>query len=351
MEFIHEPVLLQEVLEWMDVKPDGVYCDGTLGGGGHSGAMLRLSGGTATLYGIDRDMTAIEAATTRLRESPGFHALHGNFHDGKALLMAAGAPKLDGVLLDLGVSSPQLDRGERGFSYHEDAPLDMRMDVSQPLTAERILATYDAAELVRIFKEYGEERFSRQIARAIVARRDKEPFTTTAQLNRLVDEVVPQAHRPAGNPAKRVFQALRIEVNGELDKLASTLPQAANRLHVGGRLVVESYHSLEDKTVKSFMAQGLRVDVPAGLPVIPPDAQPFFTDLTRGAIKADEHEIAANPRSASVRLRAVEVSREIPSRWRKRFTQTAQGLNDVKIQGSASPGRAKNTARIRTRRG
>lgn len=351
MEFIHEPVLLQEVLEWMDVKPDGVYCDGTLGGGGHSGAMLRLSGGTATLYGIDRDMTAIEAATARLREFPGFHALHGNFHDGKALLMAAGAPKLDGVLLDLGVSSPQLDRGERGFSYHEDAPLDMRMDVSQPLTAERILATYDAAELVRIFKEYGEERFSRQIARAIVARRDKEPFTTTAQLNRLVDEVVPQAHRPAGNPAKRVFQALRIEVNGELDKLASTLPQAANRLHVGGRLVVESYHSLEDKTVKSFMAQGLRVDVPAGLPVIPPDAQPFFTDLTRGAVKADEHEIAANPRSASVRLRAVEVSREIPSRWRKRFTQTAQGLNDVKIQGSASPGRAKNTARIRTRRG
>ena len=351
MDFINEPVLLQEVLEWMDVKPDGVYCDGTLGGGGHSGAMLRLSGGTATLYGIDRDMTAIEAATARLREFPGFHALHGNFHDGKALLMAAGAPKLDGVLLDLGVSSPQLDRGERGSSYHEDAPLDMRMDVSQPLTAERILATYDAAELVRIFKEYGEERFSRQIARAIVARRDKEPFTTTAQLNRLVDEVVPQAHRPAGNPAKRVFQALRIEVNGELDKLASTLPQAANRLHVGGRLVVESYHSLEDKTVKSFMAQGLRVDVPAGLPVIPPDAQPFFTDLTRGAIKADEHEIAANPRSASVRLRAVEVSREIPSRWRKRFTQTAQGLNDVKIQGSASPGRAKNTARIRTRRG
>ena len=258
---------------------------------------------------------------------------------------------VDGILLDLGVSSPQLDDGSRGFSYMADAPLDMRMDVSQPLTAERILATYDAAELVRIFKEYGEERFSRQIARAIVARRDKEPFTTTAQLNRLVDEVVPQAHRPAGNPAKRVFQALRIEVNGELDKLASTLPQAANRLHVGGRLVVESYHSLEDKTVKSFMAQGLRVDVPAGLPVIPPDAQPFFTDLTRGAIKADEHEIAANPRSASVRLRAVEVSREIPSRWRKRFTQTAQGLNDVKIQGSASPGRAKNTARIRTRRG
>lgn len=160
MEFIHEPVLLQEVLEWMDVKPDGVYCDGTLGGGGHSGAMLHLSGGTATLYGIDRDMTAIEAATARLREFPGFHALHGNFHDGKALLMAAGAPKLDGVLLDLGVSSPQLDRGERGFSYHEDAPLDMRMDVSQGQTAADLLNSASEQELCRIIRDYGEEKWA-----------------------------------------------------------------------------------------------------------------------------------------------------------------------------------------------
>ncbi len=149
------------------------------------------------------------------------------------------------------------------------------MDVS-PLTAERILATYDAAELVRIFKEYGEERFSRQIARAIVARRDKEPFTTTALLNRLVDEVVPQAHRPAGNPAKRVFQALRIEVNGELDKLASTLPQAANRLHVGGRLVVESIIRSKTKPSNRSWHKGCEVDVPAGLPVIPPDAPTVF---------------------------------------------------------------------------
>ena len=165
MEFIHEPVLLQEVLEWMDVKPDGVYCDGTLGGGGHSGAMLRLSGGTATLYGIDRDMTAIEAATARLREFPGFHALHGNFHDGKALLMAAGAPKLDGVLLDLGVSSPQLDRGERGFSYHEDAPLDMRMDVSQGQTAADLLNSASEQELCRIIRDYGEEKWAARRSR------------------------------------------------------------------------------------------------------------------------------------------------------------------------------------------
>ena len=347
----HTSVLLQECIDSLVIKPNGIYVDGTLGRAGHSSEILkRIPNGH--LYCFDKDQQAILESEGRLAAiGSNFTIIHAGFKNLKSELQNRGVDEIDGLLLDLGVSSPQFDEASRGFSYRYDAPLDMRMDVSQPLTAERILATYDAAELVRIFKEYGEERFSRQIARAIVARRDKESFTTTAQLNRLVDEVVPQAHRPAGNPAKRVFQALRIEVNGELDKLASTLPQAANRLHVGGRLVVESYHSLEDKTVKSFMAQGLRVDVPAGLPVIPPDAQPFFTDLTRGAIKADEHEIAANPRSASVRLRAVEVSREIPSRWRKRFTQTAQGLNDVKIQGSASPGRAKNTARIRTRRG
>lgn len=353
---IHLPVLLDDCVNLMAPAlehENAVAVDCTLGLAGHSIAFLKTAP-QARLIGIDRDSEALGLAAERMEReglADRFIPVHAAFDQLDQVLADQDIERVDAVFMDLGLSSLQIDETDRGFSYSHDAPLDMRMDVSQPLTAERILATYDAAELVRIFKEYGEERFSRQIARAIVAHRDKEPFTTTAQLNRLVDEVVPQAHRPAGNPAKRVFQALRIEVNGELDKLASTLPQAANRLHVGGRLVVESYHSLEDKTVKSFMAQGLRVDVPAGLPVIPPDAQPFFTDLTRGAIKADEHEIAANPRSASVRLRAVEVSRDIPSRWRKRFTQTAQGLNDIKIQGSASPGRAKNTARIRTRRG
>ena len=339
---IHLPVLLDDCVNLMAPAlehENAIAVDCTLGLAGHSIAFLKAAP-QARLIGIDRDSEALGLATERMEReglADRFIPVHAAFDQLDQVLADQDIERVDAVFMDLGLSSLQIDETDRGFSYSHDAPLDMRMDVSQPLTAERILATYDAAELVRIFKEYGEERFSRQIARAIVARRDKEPFTTTAQLNRLVDEVVPQAHRPAGNPAKRVFQALRIEVNGELDKLASTLPQAANRLHVGGRLVVESYHSLEDKTVKSFMAQGLRVDVPAG--------------LTRGAVKADEHEIAANPRSASVRLRAVEVSREIPSRWRKRFTQTAQGLNDVKIQGSASPGRAKNTARIRTRRG
>ena len=216
------------------------------------------------------------------------------------------------------------------------------MDVTQPLTAEQILAEYSFADLVRIFRTYGEERFSKQIAREIVRRREIEPLTTSGQLNRLVDEVVPQAHRPAGNPAKRVFQALRIEVNGELDKLAGTLPQIANHLAVGGRLVVESYHSLEDKTVKTFMNQGLKADVPADMPVIPPDMMPFFKELTRGAIKAAEEEIAMNPRSASVRLRAVELTRPIPERWRKRFDQ-GNDYASMKRQGRrAERGRTKN---------
>ena len=234
-----------------------------------------------------------------------------------------GVDKVNAVFMDLGLSSLQIDETERGFSYSHDAPLDMRMDVTQPLTAEQVLAEYSFADLVRIFRTYGEERFSKQIAREIVRRRETEPLTTSGQLNRLVDEVVPQAHRPAGNPAKRVFQALRIEVNGELDKLAGTLPQIANHLAVGGRLVVESYHSLEDKTVKAFMNQGLKVDAPADMPVVPPDMMPFFKELTRGAIKADAEEIANNPRSASVRLRAVELTRPIPARRRKRFDQGA----------------------------
>lgn len=353
---IHLPVLLDDCVNLMAPAlehENAIAVDCTLGLAGHSIAFLKAAP-QARLIGIDRDSEALGLATERMEReglADRFIPVHAAFDQLDQVLADQDIERVDAVFMDLGLSSLQIDETDRGFSYSHDAPLDMRMDVSQPLTAERILATYDAAELVRIFKEYGEERFSRQIARAIVARRDKEPFTTTAQLNRLVDEVVPQAHRPAGNPAKRVFQALRIEVNGELDKLASTLPQAANRLHVGGTTGggVLSFARRQNRQIvhgtrAASGCSGWPACHTAGCPTV-------FTDLTRGAIKADEHEIAANPRSASVRLRAVEVSREIPSRWRKRFTQTAQGLNDVKIQGSASPGRAKNTARIRTRRG
>ncbi|KFI86185.1 S-adenosyl-methyltransferase MraW [Bifidobacterium reuteri DSM 23975] len=325
---IHQPVLLEDCVKLMApaLAYDGaVAVDCTLGIAGHSIAFLKAAP-QARLIGIDRDSEALALATERMKQeglSDRFMPVHAAFDEFDSVLTNQGIDRVDAVFMDLGLSSLQIDETDRGFSYSHDAPLDMRMDTTQKLTAQTVLATYDAPALIRIFKEYGEERFARQIARAIVADRSKEPLTTTGQLNALVERVVPKAHRPAGNPAKRVFQALRIEVNGELTKLASTLPQIANRLNVGGRLVVESYHSLEDKTVKSFMNNGLRIDAPADLPIVPPDAQPFFRELTRGAVKADEQEIASNPRSASVRLRAVELSRPIPDRWRTRFQQMA----------------------------
>ena len=309
MEFIHEPVLLQEVLEWMDVKPDGVYCDGTLGGGGHSGAMLRLSGGTATLYGIDRDMTAIEAATARLREFPGFHALHGNFHDGKALLMAAGAPKLDGVLLDLGVSSPQLDRGERGFSYHEDAPLDMRMDVSQGITAADLLNSASEQELCRIIRDYGEEKWAVRIAQMICEHRAKKPMETTFDLVHAVDAAIPKAVRRKddGHPARRTFQAIRIAVNDELDPLDKAICDFVDCLKPGGRMLVITFHSLEDRIVKSEMQQAARgCTCPPEFPVCVCGKKPLVKLVTRKPIVSGPAELEENPRARSAKLRVAE---------------------------------------------
>mgnify|MGYP000810114836 CR=1 FL=1 len=309
MEFIHEPVLLQEVLEWMDVKPDGVYCDGTLGGGGHSGAMLRLSGGTATLYGIDRDMTAIEAATARLREFPGFHALHGNFHDGKALLMAAGAPKLDGVLLDLGVSSPQLDRGERGFSYHEDAPLDMRMDVSQGQTAADLLNSASEQELCRIIRDYGEEKWAARIAQMICEHRAKKPMETTFDLVHAVDAAIPKAVRRKddGHPARRTFQAIRIAVNDELDPLDKAICDFVDCLKPGGRMLVITFHSLEDRIVKqTFHNLQYPCTCPPKAPVCICGKKPQGFVVTRKPVLPTEEECEINPRSHSAKVRAFE---------------------------------------------
>lgn len=322
---IHRPVLLDQCVDLIAPalsKPGCVVVDCTLGLAGHATAFLKAAP-TARLIGIDRDSEALSMATARMRDeglADRFTPVHAAFDEFSNVLNDLGINSVDAAFLDLGLSSLQIDETERGFSYSHNSPLDMRMDVSQTLTARRILAEYDANDLTRIFRVYGEERYAKPIAREIIRRREHEPLTTSDQLTRLVDNVVPHNRRPAGNPAKRVFQALRIEVNGELDKLANTLPQIALKLNVGGRLVVESYHSLEDRTVKTFMAQGLRVDAPADMPAIPPDAQPFFRDLTHGAIKADDQETASNPRSASVRLRAVELTRPLPDRWKHRFT-------------------------------
>ncbi|MBQ7846111.1 MAG: 16S rRNA (cytosine(1402)-N(4))-methyltransferase RsmH [Clostridia bacterium] len=309
MEFIHEPVLLKEVLQWMDVRPDGVYCDGTLGGGGHSGAMLRESGGTATLYGIDRDMMAINAASERLAQFGGFHALHGNFHDGKELLQAAGAPLLDGVLLDLGVSSPQLDKGERGFSYHEDAPLDMRMDTTQGITAADLLNTASESEIARIIKDYGEEKWAARIAHIICEHRAKKPMETTFDLVHAVDAAIPKAVRRKddGHPARRTFQAIRIAVNDELDPLDRALCDFVDCLKPGGRLLVITFHSLEDRLVKRcFQRLQNPCTCPPKAPICTCGKKPLVKVLAKGAVPPTDEEVERNPRARSAKLRVCQ---------------------------------------------
>ena len=309
MAFVHEPVLLAEVLQWMNVRENGVYADGTLGGGGHSGAMLEASGGTATLYGIDRDENAIAAATARLEQYPGFHAIHGNFHDVKALLSQAGAPPLDGALLDLGVSSPQLDQAERGFSYHEDAPLDMRMDRSQGMTAADLLAEVSEGELTRILREYGEEKWAARIAHFVVERRQTQPLRTTQDLVRVVDAAIPKAVRRKddGHPARRTFQAVRIAVNDELDPLDRALEDFVDCLKPGGRLLVITFHSLEDRlTKRCFQRLQNPCVCPPKAPVCTCGRKPKVRILGRGAVPHTAEEIARNPRARSAKLRVAE---------------------------------------------
>ena len=309
MAFVHEPVLLNEVLAWMAVREHGVYCDGTLGGGGHSGAMLARSGGTATLYGIDRDESAIEAATERLGQYPGFHALHGNFHDAKALLAGAGAPPLDGALLDLGVSSPQLDQAERGFSYHEDAPLDMRMDRSRGLTAAELLNTLPEKELCRIIREYGEEKWAARIASIICEHRAQKPLETTFDLVHAIDAAIPKAVRRKddSHPARRTFQAIRIAVNDELDPLDQAVCDLVSCLKPGGRMLVITFHSLEDRIVKRcFQRLQNPCTCPPRAPVCTCGRKPVVKILAHGAVPPSDEEVARNPRARSAKLRVAE---------------------------------------------
>ena len=309
MEFRHEPVLLQEVLQWMNVRPDGVYCDGTLGGGGHSEAILKASGGTATLYGIDRDETAIRAASERLKAYPGFTALHGNFHDAADLVGRAGAGPLDGVLLDRGVSSPQLDTAERGFSYHEDAPLDMRMDRSRGITAADLLNTADERELTGIIRDYGEEKWAARIARIICEHRVQKPFETTFDLVHAVDAAIPKAVRRKedGHPARRTFQAIRIAVNDELKPLEQALKDLTDCLKPGGRICVITFHSLEDRIVKRcFKTLENPCICPPQAPICTCGRKPVVKVLAGGAVAPSAEETERNPRARSAKLRVAE---------------------------------------------
>ena len=309
MEFRHEPVLLNEVLQWMNVRADGVYCDGTLGGGGHSEAILKASGGTARLYGIDRDENAIRAAGERLQAYPGFRAIHGNFHDGKMLLAAAGAGPLDGVLLDLGVSSPQLDTAERGFSYHEDAPLDMRMDRSQGMTAAEFLNQADEREIMEVIRDYGEEKWAARIAKIICEHRARKPMETTFDLVEAVDAAIPKAVRRKddGHPARRTFQAIRIRVNDELDPLETAIRDFTDCLKSGGRICVITFHSLEDRIVKRALKTLEHPCIcPPKAPICTCGRKPVVKVLGGGAIPPSAEEVERNPRARSAKLRVAE---------------------------------------------
>jgi 16S rRNA (cytosine1402-N4)-methyltransferase len=287
-----------------------VLVDATIGAGGHAERFLTGLPGLR-LIGIDRDPTALDIARRRLtRFGDRVTLVHTRFDGiGAALTESGYAAKgsVDGVLFDLGVSSVQLDRRERGFSYAQDAPLDMRMDPTSPLSAAEIVNSYDEDALTDILRRYGEERFARRIASQIVRRRGHTPFTSTGELVEVVYQAIPApARRTGGHPAKRTFQALRIAVNGELDALRNVLPVALDALAVDGRIVVLAYQSLEDRIVKQAFAEATTSSTPAGLPVELPGRGPQFTSLTRGAERAGEAEIRQNPRSAAVRLRALQ---------------------------------------------
>jgi len=328
----HLPVMVEEVLGLFGpaLEPSGaILVDATLGRGGHARALLDAHPGLA-LIGVDTDAQAIEESRRLLAPYAGRVTLvHSRNDEIPALLSRQsqgglvgdqgkpgdqgepGDQRVQGVLFDLGVSSPQLDDPGRGFAYSYDAPLDMRMDQGNPLTAEEVLNTYPAERIAQVLREYGEERFARRIADAIVRERSSAPLTSTARLAEIIRDSIPApARRTGGNPAKRTFQALRIEVNGELEALAQALPAALDALAVGGRIVVLAYHSLEDRAVKTALASAAADTTPPGLPVPLESGRPRFRLLTRGAQRPSEDEVTRNPRAASARLRAAERIRE-----------------------------------------
>lgn len=305
MEFSHIPVLLEETIEGLNIKENGIYVDGTAGGGGHSGAILkRLT--TGKLISIDQDPDAIRTLTEKFKKNENAIIVKGNFGDMKDLLELRGVGRVDGVLLDIGVSSHQLDTASRGFSFHEDAPLDMRMSQSG-VSAEELVNTLSFEELRRIIFEYGEEKFASSIAKGIVAAREQQPITTTVQLAEIVKANVPQRVRRDGHPARKTFQAIRIAVNDELNVLRRGLDSAFSLLGKGGRLAVITFHSLEDRIVKQKMAgwcQGCTC--PKDFPVCVCGNKPKARLVNKKPVCANETELANNPRARSAKLRICE---------------------------------------------
>ena len=306
----HVPVLLDRVITLLApalLEPGAILVDATLGLGGHAERALQTFP-HMRLLGLDRDREALRLSGERLAPfSERITLVHAVYDELPNVLSDLNVTHVQGILFDLGVSSMQLDETERGFSYAHDAPLDMRMDQDEGLTAADIVNTYSASELARVLREFGEERFAGRIADRIIRAREQAPFTTSARLVELVRDSIPAAtRRTGGNPAKRTFQALRVEVNGELRVLRAAIPAALEALAISGRIVVMSYQSLEDRIVKRALAQGAHPDVPVSLPVIPDHMKPWLHLLTRGAETATVEDIDANPRAASVRVRAAE---------------------------------------------
>lgn len=311
---VHDPVMVHRIVDLLRpalARPDAVYVDGTLGLAGHAKAILEACP-DAQLVGIDRDRDAIEVARQRLgglmERATIVHAVYDELPD---VLDELGIERVDGMLLDLGLSSLQIDREDRGFAYRVDAPLDMRMDASTGRTAADVVNTYDIPELVAILRRYGEERFADRISRAIVQAREAEPFERSGRLVEVIAGAIPVAARHSGgHPAKRTFQALRIEVNDELKALEGVVPAAIDALALGGRLAVLAYHSLEDRPVKRAFADGASDKAPRNLAVVPEHLKPQLRLITRGAERPSQDEVELNPRAASARLRVAERVRE-----------------------------------------
>ncbi|PAA99937.1 16S rRNA (cytosine(1402)-N(4))-methyltransferase RsmH [Enterococcus canintestini] len=313
--FQHYTVMLKETVDGLNIKPDGIYVDCTLGGAGHSQYLLSQLNDNGHLYAFDQDQKAIDHAKVFLKDAVAAGKvtfIKSNFRNLAAALKEHGIEKVDGVLYDLGVSSPQLDEASRGFSYHQDAPLDMRMDQSAPFSAYDLVNTYNYHEMVKIFYRYGEEKFSKQVARQIERAREKAPIETTGELVELIKEAIPApARRKGGHPAKRIFQAIRIAVNDELGAIEESLEQAIALLNVTGRVSVITFHSLEDRLVKNiFKEYSSPKDLPPGLPMVPVEYQPELKLINRKPIVASQDELDENNRSRSAKLRIAERIKE-----------------------------------------
>ena len=311
MEFVHKSVLLNETIDGLNNQPDGIYVDGTLGGGGHAYEVCRRLGDKGSIVGIDQDAAAIEAAGNRLKDfGEKVTIVRSNYCDMKSKLHELGIDKVDGIVLDLGVSSYQLDTAERGFSYREDAPLDMRMDTRQKMTARDIVNDYEEMELYRVIRDYGEDKFAKNIAKHIVAARKEKPIETTGELTEIIRASIPMKYqKKSGHPAKRTFQAIRIELNRELEVLKDSLDDMIDLLNPGGRLCIITFHSLEDRIVKSaFRKNENPCTCPSDFPVCVCGKVSKGSILTRKPILPSEEEMEENSRAKSAKLRIFERS-------------------------------------------